>query len=130
MLLIILFLPSSLCILHDLGCSLCLNQEKEIIKYGCKCHDSSVVGFLLIDNIVSDSSSLSAKISLGVKRVTSSLSFQAWESRGDVTLRRRGWKLFDKQTASLCPKINLRMLGRNHKRGMLRWLHQAIPYYA
>ena len=65
-------------------------------------HERTVVRFLRIDPMVSGSNPPLAKLSPRVRRVTSSLYFQAYESRGVVTSRGRTRALLDKQKASQC----------------------------
>ena len=58
----------------------------------------SMLRFFYVDPMVSGSNP--PKLSFCVRRVASSLYFQAYESRGVVTSRGRAWTLLDKQKAS------------------------------
>ena len=66
-----------------------------------------MVRFLRIVPIVSGSSPISAKLSLRVRRVATSLLFQASESRGVITSRERTWTLLDKHNVSQRPNFYL-----------------------
>ena len=78
----------------------------------------SELRFLRTDPMVSGSNPASAKLSLGVRRVTSSMKFQAYESRGGVTSKGRSWNLLDKQRASQWPLTMYKKGGKNLKRGL------------
>ena len=74
-----------------------------------------MVGDVLPNSFVNDSNPTPGPTFTRSKEILWLSVFQAWESRGVGTSRKRTRTFFDKHnTASQCPKVYLRMLDRDN----------------